>query len=312
MSVYRKKTVGAALAAVLLVAGLTACGGGKEAAGGEKAAGAGAEGAKAAEAEAVTPVEAVKAAYLKTVPAKFAAMDMSITDRSGKVVQMRGTKGWYPSSTSIESTGPGVEPQVMQGDVIYTHLDKPLQGKSWMKMDLNKAGEPPRVKTNDDPAEYLGLLLGQEKLTLVGTEQLDGAQTRHYRGSFTAAELLAADESTKVMEEKERLRLREALKAYTSLEVDLWLDKDGYPVRVDTVQGSADGTSKVSAKFSGFGSTAPVTPPPADQVADLDGVLKGVDDSLAETDRTLKEADKTLKEADKTLRDAGLGGLDGS
>lgn len=63
--------------------------------------------------------------------------------------------------------------------------------------------------------------------------------------------------------------------------MDLWIGKDGYPVRVDSVQGIKNGTTKVSAKFSGYGTTAPVTAPPADQ------------------------------EADQTLKDAGLGGLGG-
>ncbi|MGW6412161.1 hypothetical protein ACWF95_33910 [Streptomyces vinaceus] len=283
----------AAAGAALLVGGLTACGTGK--ADGKGDAG------KAAKAE--TPAEALKASYAKTVAAKFAKYEMTITSGSGKAEQLSGTKGWYPSTTAIDDKGDGAN-QVMIGDVIYTHSDKPLEGKSWMKMNLNKDGKP-RSRFNDDPADYLAVLLGQQKVTLVGTEQIDGGEARHFKAALTNADLLAADESSQVMEAANRQYLHEALKEYTSLDVDLWIGKDGHPVRVDSAQGTKDGTTKVSAKFSGYGTTAPVTAPPADQVADFDDVMKGIDGKL-------KGVDDTLKEADKTLKDAGLGGLGGS
>lgn len=285
----------AAAGAALLVGGLTACGTGKaDGKGDAKTAGA---------AKAETPAEAVKASYAKTVAAKFATYGMTITSGSGKAEQLSGTKGWYPSTTAIDDKGDGAN-QVMIGDVVYTHSDKPLEGKSWMKMNLNKDGKP-RSRFNDDPADYLAVLLGQQKVTLVGTEQIDGGEARHFKAALTNADLLAADESTKVMEAANRQYLHEALKEYTSLDVDLWIGKDGYPVRVDSAQATKDGTTKVSAKFSGYGTTAPVSAPPADQVADFDDVMKGIDDKL-------KGVDDTLKEADKTLKDAGLGGLGGS
>ncbi|MFD8979191.1 hypothetical protein [Streptomyces sp. NPDC059564] len=283
----------AAAGAALLVGGLTACGT-------DKAEGT-AEG-KPAAAKAETPADAVKASYVKTAAAKFAKFEMTITPGNGKAEQLAGTKGWYPSSTGIDAGG--ADDQIMLGDVIYTHSDKPLEGKSWMKMNLNKDGKP-RSRFNDDPADYLAVLLGQQKLTLVGTEQTDGGEARHFKGSLTNADLLAADESTKVMEAANRQYLHEALKDYVSLDVDVWIGKDGYPVRVESVQGTKDRTTKISAKFSGYGTTAPVTAPPADQVADFDDVMKGIDDKL-------KGVDDTLKEADQTLKDAGLGGLGGS
>ncbi|MFJ8017587.1 hypothetical protein [Streptomyces sp. NPDC096339] len=285
----------AAAGAVLLAGGLTACGG-------EKADGAaGTDGKPATKAE--SPADAVKASYVKTAAAKFARFDMTITGSDGKADRITGTKGWYPAATGIDAQGADGN-QVMLGDVIYTHMDKPLQGKSWMKMNLNKDGKP-RHQLNDDPAEYLALLLGQQKLTLVGAEQPDGVEAKHYKAGLTGAELLAADESTKVMEEANRQYLHEALKDYSAFDVDLWIGKDGYPVRVDSSRVTKDGTTKVSAKFSGYGTTEPVSAPPADQVVDFDDVMKGVDKSL-------KETDKKLKEADQTLKDAGLGGLGGS
>ncbi|MBT2482937.1 hypothetical protein J7E94_33155, partial [Streptomyces sp. ISL-94] len=168
----------AAAGVALLVGGLTACGG-------DKADGGKDGGDKAAAAKAPSPADAVKASYLKTVPAKFATMDMTITASSGKTDRLTGTKGWYPAATGIDAKGADAGNQIMIGDEIYTHSDKPVQGKSWMKMNLNKDGSP-RYRLNDDPAEYLALLLGQEKLTLVGAEQTEGVEAQHFKGSLSS------------------------------------------------------------------------------------------------------------------------------
>ncbi|MFD8895250.1 hypothetical protein ACFVZ8_20930 [Streptomyces sp. NPDC059558] len=283
----------------LLVGGLTACGGDTADAGTGKG-----DGGKAAAERAHSPVEAVKASYVKTVAARFAKAELSIAERDGRTDSQSGTKGWYPSSHDVilKSEKPDTR-SIMVGDMVYTHLGEPLMGKAWMSMNLAKDGKP-GVRLNDDPAEYLAMLLGQEKLTHVGAEKTaDGIDAEHYKGSFTGADLLKADESTKVMQEADRQYLHEAVKHLTAFEVDLWIGKDGYPVRVETVNTDGKGTTKTTAKFSDFGKPAPVEAPPADQVVSFDEVTK-------ETDRKLKQADEDLKKADKTLRDAGLGGLD--
>ncbi|WP_327263974.1 hypothetical protein OG444_23050 [Streptomyces sp. NBC_01232] len=282
----------AAAGTALLVGGLTACGGDKAGEGAAQA-----EGGRTADAEAHSPVEAVKASYLKTVAAKFAKAELSIVGSDGRTKGQSGSKGWYPAGhdLTLKSEKPDTR-SVMIGDVIYSQLREPVEGKSWMSMDLAKDGKP-GVRLNDDPAEYLAMLLGQEKLTHVGPEKTaDGIDAEHYRGSLTNEDLIKADESTKAMSEANRQYLREAVKHITAFEVDLWIGKDGYPVRADTVSTDAKGTTRTTAKFSDFGAVAPVQAPPADQVISFDDLMK--------------ETDRKLKEADKTLRDAGLGGLD--
>lgn len=289
----------------LLVGGLTACGGDKVDGGTGKADGGTGKGA---EAKAHSSVEAVKASYLKTVAAKFAKAELSIVESGGKTDGktdgQSGTKGWYPSSHDVilKSEKPDTR-SIMIGDMVYTHLGEPLTGKSWMSMNLAKDGKP-GVRLNDDPAEYLAMLLGQEKVTHVGAEKTaEGIEAEHYKGSLSNADLLTADESTKVMQEADRQYLHESVKHLTTVEMDLWIGKDGYPVRAEIVSTDGKSTTKTSAKFSDFGKAAPVEAPSADQVTSLDDVTK-------ETDRKLEQADKDLKEADKKLRDAGLGGLD--
>ncbi|MFD9454342.1 hypothetical protein ACFWBC_14805 [Streptomyces sp. NPDC059985] len=280
--------------AALLAAGLTACGD----SGGDRGGAAGdGRGANAARPEEATPADVVKAAYLKTVAARFAKADVTVVD-GGKSRQMQGTKGWYPAATEMTVVGSGAGSTVMIGDVVYSRPGVPVPGETWMKLDLAKGGKG-RSRINDDPAEYLGLLLGQQKLTFVGAEPIDGTGTRHYKASLTNADLLRADESSKVMEEANRTYLHEAMKDVAGQELDVWIDAQGHPVRVETSRTEAKGgTAKVSAKFSEYGTVAPVVAPPADQVTTYEDMLKG--------------ADASLEGADRTLRGAGLGGLKGS
>ncbi|MFF0548258.1 hypothetical protein ACFYUL_04810 [Streptomyces sp. NPDC004311] len=304
MNTAVRTRAGIALAgAALLMGGLTACGEGAAAG----------DGGTSADAKAHEPATALKAAYQKTVAAKTAHAEITTVGADGKSSGESGTKAWYPAGHDVVLKG-GDEPDnrsIMLGDTVYTQLDKPLQdGKTWMKMDLSKDGKP-GVRLNGDPAEYLGMLLGQQKATHVGAGTTDGVEAQHYKAVLTNAELVTADDSTKVMEEQHRQYLHEAVRHLTAFEVDLWIGKDGLPVRVDSVQTDAKGTVRTTAKFSGYGTAPAVQPPPADQVADFREVMQGVDATLLETDKKLKEAGEDLKEADKTLRDAGLGGLGG-
>nr|WSX50319.1 hypothetical protein OG409_15990 [Streptomyces sp. NBC_00974] len=287
---------GVALAgAALLAGGLAACGGDKADAGknGDKGAAGSGEGAKT---KAQTPAEAVKAAYLKTVAAKFATAELSTVEADGKTSTQSGSKGWYPSSHDLMIKGE--EPaarSIMIGDLIYTKTDKPVKGKSWMKMNLSKDGKP-GVRLNDDPAEYLAMTLGQEGLKHVAAEPVDGVDTEHYKAVLANADLIKADEATKVMEEKNRQYLHESVQQVKSLEIDLWIGKDGYPVRVDTVtvSGSA-GPAKTTVKFSGFGTTPAIQAPPAEDTVAFEDVMKGVDDTLKDVDKSLQETEEKLK-----------------
>lgn len=252
--------------AALLAGGLTACDGGKKNDTGKAA---------APGVPAPAPAEVIKASWLKTAAAKFAMAELSSTDAEGRTTTQTGTKGWYPSAHDLTVKGPDSESRsVMTGDVVYTQLKQPVGGKPWMKLDLSAGGRP-GVRMNEDPAEYLALLLGQPKVALVPAITVDEPGTRHYSALLTGADLQAADESTKVMPEKDRQYLRESVKHLTTLEAHVWIGKDGFPVRVVTVSRDDKGVISTKATFDGFGQVAPVTAPPADQVADFDEVMKG-------------------------------------
>ncbi|MEU6868425.1 hypothetical protein ABZ924_35215 [Streptomyces sp. NPDC046876] len=272
---------GAALAGgALLLAGLTACGGadkGGPAGAGDKPAGAAAQ----------SPQEAVKAAYTKTLQAKTASFRYKSAGADGQTTEISGTKNWYP--TAHELTQPSGKRQVLLPGAIYTQLDKPLQGKDWMKIDQSKGGKPP-ARFEDTPVEFLALMIDQPGVSRVGTEQAGGAAAEHYRGTFTLDQLLVSDEKSRLVPDAERATLREALKraGITSYGLDVWIDKDGHPVKVEGQRTDDKGVDRISSEFSQYGTAPTVQAPPADSIVDFDAVMKGVGDSIAETDRKLE------------------------
>ncbi|MGW5343848.1 hypothetical protein [Streptomyces sp. NPDC004050] len=284
---------GVALAGTaLLVGGLTACGsdGGKEAAGG----------GKPAAAAAKSPQEAVKAAYTKTLQAKTSAFRTTSVQADGKTTEISGTVGWYPTARELKQ--PGGKRQVMLPGVIYTEMDKPLEGRNWMRMSLAKDGKP-TARFEDTPVEYLALMIDQPGVQHAGTEQAGGVQAEHYRGTFTLDQLMTSDEKSRLVPDAERANLREALQRakVTSYGFDVWIDKDGHPVKVEAQRTDDKGVDRTTSEFSQYGAAPAVQAPPEGDTADFDAVMKGVGESLADTEASLKGTRKSLKETEKSL-----------
>ncbi|MFB7466548.1 hypothetical protein ACFCZ1_24165 [Streptomyces sp. NPDC056224] len=309
MSVYRKKTVGAALAAVLLVGGATACENGKKDDSGKAAPG--------APAKPSTPVaggsatEALTAAYKKTSAAKSAKVRMTMSmpeslGGSGSTVEMTGVQGWDPQVMDITvkgalTPGSGAESMrmIMSNDVMFMEMpaDSPmsagLDGKRWMKLDIKAAAEASGdaealkklggvggMDQSQDPAKQLALLLSSPNVKHIGAEKADGTDTEHYKGTLTLAEMLAANESAKALPEADRAKLVEAMKksGIVDYDMDVWVDKDGYPVHMKVGVRMPQGTMNMDAHYSDYGSAATVQAPPENETLDLFAMLKQLGD----------------------------------
>ncbi|MFK0254113.1 hypothetical protein [Streptomyces sp. NPDC090445] len=271
MTTTASTRAGAALAgAVLLLGGLTACDSGTKDAAQDAA-----KGAKPAAAAPQSPQEAVKAAYAKTLQAKNAAFRTTAVGEDGKTTVIAGTGAWYPTARDMKQASG--KRQIMLPGVIYTELDKPLEGKHWMKMTLGKDGKP-TARFEDTPVEYLALMIDQPGVQHVGTEQAAGVQAEHYRGTFTPDQLMAGDEKSRLVPDAERASLREALQRtkLTSYGLDVWVDKDGHPVKAEARRTYDKGADHVTSEFSAYGAAAAVQAPPEDDTADFDAVMKGI------------------------------------
>ncbi|MFB0627202.1 hypothetical protein [Streptomyces sp. AB3(2024)] len=308
MLTYRKRAAGAALAGVLLLAGATACEGGKKDGTGKAAAPSPADRRPSGRTADAKDVEALTTAYGKTAAAKSAKVRMAVSvpqssGGAGAPIETTGVQGWDPGVVDLTVKGasaPGLGSGSMRviglKDVSYVQLpaDSPLAsgGKRWVKLDLKEAGGTTDVlsklgglgdapRQGQDPARQLALMISSPDLKRVGTEQVAGADVEHYAGTLTVDELLAAKGSNAVLTPEDHGKLVAEMRAagiqgYT---LEVWLDGAGLPVRTKTVAhtpGGSDAPHKrfdVDASYSEYGAAVTVQAPPENETVDLFGML---------------------------------------
>jgi hypothetical protein len=170
---------------------------------------------------------------------------------------------------------------------VYLQLPDFALPKPWLKVEL---GEVPGLEgagqvTDVDPADSLRLLHGALRdADVVGSEEIRGVPTTHYRvtvGLAEAAAQTSGDARVFLDRQIERLRTE-------SLPLDVWLDEEGrvrrqaYQVDVPSFGATPSGTApsgiRLALEYYDYGVTVDVTPPPADQVTTLQEIQALVDD----------------------------------
>ncbi|MGW6056523.1 hypothetical protein [Streptomyces sp. NPDC055189] len=295
-----KRVAGAVLATALLCTGAVACGGSD---GGKKT------GADSGETQSRSKVtEVITAAYEKTSKAKSAKVEMTMTAPASMGggagdMKMSGVMGWDPTVMDLTMSGSALtegDPEapekvrmLWQDDVMYMDMGaaaaKDMDGKQWMKMDLNaiaeQAGDEKIAKQmtsglenmNQDPAQQLALLLESPNLKHVGSSKVDGVQAQRYKGRLTVKEMMETNKDLDdMLSKKEREELyksaeKSGMKGY---DTEVWVNEDDYPVRMDVGMKFPQGTMKMSVKLSDYGTSAKVSAPPAGETFDLMEMFK--------------------------------------
>jgi hypothetical protein len=212
----------AVVLAVALLPLLAACGGG-----GKKSDAVGAN---------MTPVAFVKSAAAKTAQAKseHAALDGTV-DVAGQAATVSG-EGDFDNTARQGSMHvdfnvaglTGTIDEVLDGTTIY--MKSPLfadglpKGKTWLKLDLQKAGAAKGIDFSalltQNPAQALAQLQSTGQVHEVGDETIDGVDTVHYTGKIDPAKV---PQGAKI----------QALTGAKYGPYDLWIGKDdGYVRRV--------------------------------------------------------------------------------
>ncbi|MFI8322609.1 hypothetical protein [Streptomyces sp. NPDC085529] len=290
----------ATLSAAALVAGLAGCNDGDAKAAGKAVGSLG------------DPLQALTAAYEKTSAAKAAKVTMTMTvegvGADSGTMEMTGVQSWDPAAMdftvkgSMLSAGDPDAPEQMRmlmlDNVMYVDMGEKqaaeMDGKRWMKLDLKAAAAESGDKAlqkqmtggldsmNQDPSQQLALLLDSPNLTHVGAEKINGMETEHYKGTLTFEQMLAANESSKLLSKEEHDKLIENVKktGLKGYETEVWVNKDGYPARMDVGMEMAEGKAQLRADYSDYGTKAAVQAPPADETVDLFQMLKDMGEGL--------------------------------
>ncbi|MDX2559981.1 hypothetical protein PV371_09995 [Streptomyces sp. TX20-6-3] len=261
------KRAALALAAVVVVAGLSGC---EDGDGGTKP---GASSASPAAQSREEATKAVRAAYGRTAEARSAKVEMRLvvsgTQGAGSST-FTGVQGWSPSVADLKVTdssyladipGAPVETRaIASGGTTYMDVGATQAartgGKRWMRIDPEQAAGEDELLTqltaglstvNQDPAKELGLLAEAPSVRHIGPVTDHDVKAQAYEGELAGGK-----------------------------RVEVWIGADGYPVRM-IVETTTDRTlTKLTTDYTGYGTSAAVQAPPAEDTFDLMELLKKI------------------------------------
>ncbi|MFC9583837.1 LppX_LprAFG lipoprotein [Streptomyces yangpuensis] len=287
MNAYRKKSVAAVLAALLLAGGATACENGNDA---QKDTGAPAP-AKAPE----KPAEVTPAAYLEKTKKKseeITSLRYTISgDAAGQKItgeaamRIKPTVAMSMTMDSPQKPGEKVQIRLLDGAMYMGSESK------WLKFDL-KALAPEQAKQLDslgsaqqgqNPADTADSLSAAKDLKKVGDETIDGQKTTHLSGTVSVDELRSrsAASAPEAKERQEKNIAALEAQGIKTLTMDLWIDENDQTKQVRTRGAGTSGPLDVTVKFLDVNKPVEVTAPPAEQVIDLAEMMKGADEGSA-------------------------------
>lgn len=268
----RRRLLATALAAVVVLP-LTACGSG-----------------------ASSAIEIVRASSAKTVGAESSKVSIVIdTVVEGETVHFTGEgafdyagkKGVLTLDLGSLLAGSKLETRLI-GDIAYVGVPPAmgglLAGKKFLKLDIKALAAQNEqfggLSGSTDPTSGIDALRGAKDVTKVGSEEVRGESTTHYRGTIdlTAAKAELEGDAAESVDELTTLLKSE------DVPFDVWIDGDGR-VRRSTLAVDLPASAKtdnkavkttITTELYDFGTTVDVVEPPAAEVADGNSLLAGV------------------------------------
>ena len=179
---------------------------------------------------------------------------------------------------------------MLDGTVVYMRfpaVSKQLpEGKSWVRSDAKDAAKDKAFDfdqieqfTNNDPRKLVEILRAASgDVETVGTEELRGVTTTHYRATVDLAEY------EKLVPRAEREELESLLdkavdeSTVEDLPVDVWLDESGLVRKVTmSVTAEQEGTTEpvtgaIAFELWDYGEDVEIELPPEDEVVDASAI----------------------------------------
>jgi hypothetical protein len=154
-----------------------------------------------------------------------------------------------------------------------------------MKIDMQRAGQSAGINFSQlaqsggsDPTQYLNLLRASGSVNRVGTGDVNGVSTVHYRAVIQLSRVVDRVPPSQRAAAQASVAQMEKLSGTSSLPIDVWIDGQhrvrreqfAFHISLPNGAGSVGGASTID--FVSFGPTPTVTPPPASQVYDATAV----------------------------------------
>jgi hypothetical protein len=166
------------------------------------------------------------------------------------------------------STGKEFTAQMI-GDGLKTYMSSDALGsisggKKWVEMNLTAAAKATGSSAGSDSAtEGLKLLETVEDAEKVGSEEIDGVPTTHWRGTLPAASEIFGVKTH-----------------FSDLKVDAWIDAKQRIRQMKVVisgnvnEAEPEATTAMTINYVNFGEVPAIEPPPADEVFDATHLIE--------------------------------------
>ncbi|NYE36994.1 hypothetical protein F4692_002127 [Nocardioides cavernae] len=190
---------------------------------------------------------------------------------SGQSQVMSGEARFSDAGVEMKasSTGAQAMDMILIDKAMYMKSPDLGTGDKWLKIDLSDPNSLfGMIGKATDPEVMFKAMEAPKKLELVGSEEVDGVETNHYRITLDPSQYLKAMEFPAAMAEM----------LPKELVTEMWVDADNLPrkfaqtMELPGTGGGAGTSSTTEGTYSDFGLDVDIQAPPASEVTEQPGM----------------------------------------
>ena len=193
------------------------------------------------------------------------------SDSAGQTQTMTGKARFGDDGIEMQASGSGAQ------DLEMILVDKAMfmkspglgMGDKWLKIDLSDPSSLfGMIGKATDPEVMFKAMEAPKELELVGSEDVDGVETNHYRITLDPTQYLKAMEFPPAMADM----------MPDELVTEMWVDGDDLPrkfsqsMELPAVGGGKPTTTTTEGTYSDFGTDVEIEAPPSSQVTEAPGL----------------------------------------
>lgn len=191
----------------------------------------------------------------------------SVSGSEGQAQTMSGQARFGDGGVEMKASSTGAQAieVILIDQAMYMKSPALGTGDKWTKIDLSDPNSLfGMIGKATDPEVMFKSLQSPKKLELIGTEDVDGVATNHYRITLDPAQYLSAMEFPAAMVDM----------LPKELVTDMWVDADNLPRKfsqtldVASTAGGSATSSTTEGIYSDFGTEVDIEAPPADEVTE--------------------------------------------
>lgn len=195
----------------------------------------------------------------------------STSGSAGQEMAMTGEARFGDDGIEMKASSSGAQSMemILLSQQMYIKSPDMGTGDKWLKIDLSDPNSLfGMIGKATDPEVMFKALEAPKKLELIGTEDVDGVATNHYRITLDPSQYVKAMELPAQMTDM----------LPDELVTEMWVDADNLPrkfaqtIEIPAVGGGEATTSTTEGTYSDFGTDVEIEAPPASQVTEQPGM----------------------------------------